>query len=266
MSRHWLIGVSVLAHMTLVSGVFLAGTARLERLDPGRLTVNLTQQPVSPPEPAAAGGPKKDTKPPDPQQVKERKPPKKRPDSPRQPEPLPPPEQVATTGGTGDTEGPGTGTGTNTESTCLENCGDAPPAAPVCGNAAVETGEQCDDGNTAAGDGCSPTCRTEPKTVATVAPSVLQGLRVSGETQLRPSAATQSMMARDGTSQVRGTVKLCVATDGRVSAATLLVSTKYSEYDATLLSAVRGWQYRPYTLNNTPVPACSTVTFVYTIK
>ncbi len=31
----------------------------------------------------------------------------------------------------------------------------------VCGNDEVETGEQCDDGNTANGDGCSSTCQTE---------------------------------------------------------------------------------------------------------
>lgn len=32
---------------------------------------------------------------------------------------------------------------------------------PVCGNNEVEDGEQCDDGNTNAGDGCSPTCQNE---------------------------------------------------------------------------------------------------------
>ena len=32
---------------------------------------------------------------------------------------------------------------------------------PVCGNSVLETGEQCDDGNTANGDGCSSTCQTE---------------------------------------------------------------------------------------------------------
>ena len=32
---------------------------------------------------------------------------------------------------------------------------------PVCGNSAVEAGEQCDDGNTANGDGCSSVCQTE---------------------------------------------------------------------------------------------------------
>lgn len=35
------------------------------------------------------------------------------------------------------------------------------PAA-VCGNTAVESLEQCDDGNAAGGDGCSATCRREP--------------------------------------------------------------------------------------------------------
>jgi cysteine-rich repeat protein len=32
---------------------------------------------------------------------------------------------------------------------------------PVCGDGTVDPGEQCDDGNTAAGDGCSATCTTE---------------------------------------------------------------------------------------------------------
>jgi cysteine-rich repeat protein len=34
-------------------------------------------------------------------------------------------------------------------------------AAPVCGNAMVEMGEECDDGNTRDNDGCSSQCRYE---------------------------------------------------------------------------------------------------------
>ena len=34
-------------------------------------------------------------------------------------------------------------------------------AAAVCGNGVVEAGEQCDDGNTTSGDGCSATCQFE---------------------------------------------------------------------------------------------------------
>jgi cysteine-rich repeat protein len=39
-------------------------------------------------------------------------------------------------------------------------CAAAPPA-PVCGNGAVEAGEQCDDNNIIAGDGCDATCQIE---------------------------------------------------------------------------------------------------------
>jgi cysteine-rich repeat protein len=51
------------------------------------------------------------------------------------------------------------------------NDGCCPPGAnanndndcsPVCGNNAVETGEQCDDGNTMNGDACSSTCQISP--------------------------------------------------------------------------------------------------------
>src|SRR5205823_399584 len=34
--------------------------------------------------------------------------------------------------------------------------------AAVCGNGFLDPGEQCDDGNTVAGDCCSPTCQFEP--------------------------------------------------------------------------------------------------------
>lgn len=42
----------------------------------------------------------------------------------------------------------------------------------VCGNGHVEASEQCDDGNTAAGDGCSATCTTEQSYSCSGNPSV----------------------------------------------------------------------------------------------
>lgn len=36
-------------------------------------------------------------------------------------------------------------------------------SAPACGNGIVESGEECDDGNTAGGDGCSSTCQVQPE-------------------------------------------------------------------------------------------------------
>jgi fibro-slime domain-containing protein len=44
--------------------------------------------------------------------------------------------------------------------------------AAVCGNNSVETGESCDGGNTVAGDGCGPTCQTEPTIVRGPSPTV----------------------------------------------------------------------------------------------
>ncbi len=37
--------------------------------------------------------------------------------------------------------------------------------APVCGNGVIGQGEQCDDGNTNNGDGCSSTCQTEAQSL-----------------------------------------------------------------------------------------------------
>jgi cysteine-rich repeat protein len=53
-------------------------------------------------------------------------------------------------------------------------------AAGVCGNGVVDPGcEQCDDGNTAGGDGCSASCELE------CAPAPVMGCRTAGKTLLR---------------------------------------------------------------------------------
>lgn len=172
---------------------------------------------------------------------------------------------------TGDpTTGGGGGSGeANSPGQCTENC-DPTPRAPVCGDGSLDAGEQCDDGNTLDGDGCSSTCRIEakpqPPATATIAPNVLQGLRVSGDTQVRPDDFTQHQMGIEGISRVLGVIKLCVATDGGVSSANVLRSTKYPEYDRRLLAAVQGWRYQPYSVGGVAVRACSTVTFIYQIQ
>jgi cysteine-rich repeat protein len=46
------------------------------------------------------------------------------------------------------------------------------PTAQVCGNGKVEGTENCDDGNTINGDGCTGVCTTEQGYQCTGAPSV----------------------------------------------------------------------------------------------
>ena len=83
---------------------------------------------------------------------------------------LPPGGSVGGTGSSGagsagaptaGTAGSGFVVGATGGSPCANTNGTAPPG---CGDGIVQTnlGEQCDDGNTIAGDGCSGTCQVEP--------------------------------------------------------------------------------------------------------
>lgn len=263
MSHRWLIAVSMGAHLAVAGGLFVAGIWRIERMEDHNRSRAEILQPAPPPAPS--GGPVA-AKLPD---IK----PKDRPPhvakGPVQPTSTPKPpiaEPESDGGGNPGPDGPGD---SDAPGTCTENCGEGPHTAPVCGDGSRDASEECDDGNTVNGDGCSSTCRIEVKPkppAAQVAPNVLSGLRISGETQLHPSSLTQSMMIHDGASRVVGTIKLCISTEGGVTSAAMLGSTRYKDYDATLLSAVRAWRYRPYTLNGAPIPACSSVTFIYTIQ
>ena len=51
------------------------------------------------------------------------------------------------------------------------NCCYEQPSTVECGNRRIESGEYCDDGNTASGDGCSSDCRVESCQVCTGEPS-----------------------------------------------------------------------------------------------
>ena len=262
MSRRWLIAVSGVAHLAIGVGLFISGVWHLERVhaDPAKHAITV---PLLPQEQAGGLVSAVDVKfTPKPHPVIVNKP----------VQPVPKPEITPPDGGGSEIPGLGKGSGGSSLGTCTENCGEANAAAPVCGDGSVDASEQCDDGNTLDGDGCSSTCRIEAPTpppkpaIASVLPSVLQGLRVSGETQLHPSEATQNSMIRSGISRASGTVRVCISTDGDVASATMAKSTTYGEYDATILAAVKNWRYRPYTLDGTPVPACSFVTFNYMIQ
>jgi cysteine-rich repeat protein/parallel beta-helix repeat protein len=61
---------------------------------------------------------------------------------------------------------------------------------PVCGNSFVETGEQCDDGNTVSGDGCSSTCTIEAVPTCGAAGSDTEGMIGYWEMEENTGAST----------------------------------------------------------------------------
>ncbi len=62
---------------------------------------------------------------------------------------------ASTTGATGAAGGMGGATDATSTSTFMQ-------MMALCGNGSLDPGEQCDDGNTVSGDGCSASCTIEP--------------------------------------------------------------------------------------------------------
>jgi hypothetical protein len=123
-----------------------------------------------------------------------------------------------------------------------------------------------------------PPCGTDdkvdpPKSVVQVVvppvnlkPAVIQGLRISGETEVRPSDYDKNSMWQAHVDQTSAMFKVCIGVTGDVTSATRVKSTKYSDYDQRIANAIHSWRYRPYTVAGQPAPACGMVTFVYSIQ
>jgi TonB family protein len=241
--RSPLVVTSVGIHVVAVSGLMVAGLWKLERLEPGRSTFDLAV--ASPPAAAASGSPAAAKAEPF-----KRKPPKVVARDIVQPDKrVVETKAVATssepsdgTGGTGSGAGSGSGFDPIGTGTC---------AIPPCG----------------AGSGsAAPPVPQKVTAPLVVPPTVIKGLRTSGETQIHPPAVVKTTMLRDGASKVIATLRLCVGTDGEVSDVSVLKSSGYTGYDAALDDGLRRWHYRAYEVNGRKVPVCGVVTFVYSIK
>jgi TonB family protein len=112
----------------------------------------------------------------------------------------------------------------------------------------------------------SPACAERPAAPIVVPPTVIKGLRTSGETQIHPPDPVKTAMLRDGRPSVVATIRVCVGTDGTVSSLKFLKSSGYAGYDAALDDGLRRWRYRAYVIDGRKVPVCGVVTFIYAIK
>lgn len=246
MSRKILVGVSIVGHVVLFTGVFVRGVWDLDQLEYKHRSHAITAA-IGPQ--ANEGGsidlPKQHMKPKEtPRVVRET----------RQPRP---PRDLKITieppRGTGDSTGPGAGPSIGarldeTPGTCTATDGscelEKPPELPKLPE-------------------ISKVVIKLPKIVTT---KVLQQLRISGETGIRPSREVQQQMVRDDVMKTSGIIQVCVATDGAVSSVTLRKSTKYAAYDEALVSGARRWRYQPYSEGGEAVSVCGVVTFQYEMR
>ncbi len=229
---------SILLHAGLDIGVFASGVWDIERLDSNfRSSPGLAV--LMPPMPAPSGAP-------DLPKVEIEKKPKKTVKDPVQltvkDDTQTKPADVPTSGsGAGSGSGPGSATDVGP---CLIDCGPG-------------------DGSGSA----TPPVRSEPppkKDEDTfVPPNVLTMMRIKGSTQIHPSEVTKIAMQRDGRTKTVGVAKVCVSEQGAVTSVSMLQSTKYPVYDATLMEGIRSWTYKPYAAKGRNVKVCGTVTFVY---
>ncbi len=237
--RKWLVGVSLVVHIAIIFGLFVAGAWRIDRLDPGKHRVDIGY--VTPPPAASGGSPKAATQTFTPKQHTVH-------------ETVQPVQHVAAAPvvATADAGATGTGTGAGVGS----NLGDSEGSG-------VEGGVTCGIPDCS---GVSPPPMVVPPQQQMVAPTVLKGMRISGETQIQPNDALKSQLLHEGASKLVAMFKVCVDTQGNVNATTQLRSTGYAAYDQELLGAVRAWRYRPYSVGGAAVPVCGIVTFNYEMR
>ena len=60
-------------------------------------------------------------------------------------------------------------------------------------------------------------------------------------------------------------IKMCINTAGAPTSVDLIKGCGYAEADQNILSHVRDWRFKPYSVNGTPVPVCAAILFKYNI-
>ena len=246
--RTWLVSVSIVGHLAVGVGLFASGIWKLEKLDNDSRMAGIG---IMTPMMSSGGSPADLPAPKFQKKEKQDKKIAKNVQWDKRVERADKPAISETSDEPGNGEGKGKG----------PNTGDdiGPPSGVACAM------PPCVGDLPALPEPPTPPDPPKPKTVS-IPPQVMTALRTSGETQIHPSRNVKNQIIDDRKAQVVGTLKVCIQASGAIASATMLSSTKYPEYDQQLVEAVRRWHYRPYLVNGVPTPACSAVSFVYSIK
>lgn len=96
-----------------------------------------------------------------------------------------------------------------------------------------------------------------------VPPATLESQRIRGEKVILPDDPTKQAIRDAGVKKVVGSFKLCLDAAGAVTRVETLKTTGFESYDRTLIRGMRQWAYRPYLVDDKPVPVCTAITFIY---
>ncbi len=90
----------------------------------------------------------------------------------------------------------------------------------------------------------------------------LEATRISGAAQILPPPRVATLIGKSQKKNI-SVVKMCLTSGGHVGAVSMLKSSGYPAYDSKILKRMRSWKYRPYMLNGSAVPVCTTVSFIF---
>ncbi len=135
------------------------------------------------------------------------------------------------------------------------------PNAQVTSLTACQPGEVCGPGIPNVPKIAPP--KLPPARPKIVSANMIAGSRLSGTARILPPERVKVQIANDDKQRVVGAMIMCLNTRGGVSKVRVVKSTGYNAYDQKILRKMRQWRYRPYKVNGTSVPVCTSITFIY---
>jgi TonB family protein len=88
---------------------------------------------------------------------------------------------------------------------------------------------------------------------------------ISGQREPPLPPDTKQVMFKQGITNPVIMVKLCINAGGTPTTVELKKSSGFADADNNVMSKVREWRFRPYTVNGNPVPVCTAIMFRYVI-